>query len=66
VCSVVTGDFGLKRTVCFAGGEPIKSSEYTCFGRVTEFKYGAEIGKAFRGYNPIKFLQSFGMSKNLL
>jgi len=46
-----------------SGGEAIKSSEYTDMGRVTEFKYGAELGKAFRGKNPIKYLQNFGMYK---
>jgi len=30
-------------------------------GRVTEFKYGAKLGYAFRGYDPIKWLQNFGM-----
>jgi alpha-amylase len=43
-----------------AGSEAIKSSEYTGFGRVTEFKYSAEIGNAFRGNNPIKYLTNFG------
>jgi hypothetical protein len=28
---------------------------------VTEFKYGAELGNAFLGNNPIKYLQNFGM-----
>ncbi|XP_069700676.1 alpha-amylase-like [Periplaneta americana] len=42
------------------GGEAIKGSEYTGFGRVTEFKYGAELGNAFRGNNPIKYLVNFG------
>jgi hypothetical protein len=28
---------------------------------VTEYKYGAELGNAFRGNNPIKWLQNFGM-----
>ncbi|XP_069700677.1 alpha-amylase-like [Periplaneta americana] len=42
------------------GGEAIKSTEYTGFGRVTEFKYGAELGNAFRGNNPIKYLVNFG------
>jgi hypothetical protein len=55
--------FVLKQTVCFSGGEAIKSSEYTDFGRVTEFKYGTELGKVFRGKNPIKYLKNFGMSK---
>jgi hypothetical protein len=56
---------GLKRTLFFAGGEAISALEYTDFGRVTEFRYGAELGKAFRGNNPIKYLQNFGMSKKV-
>jgi hypothetical protein len=43
-----------------AGGEGIHTSDYTGFGRVTEFKYSAEIGNAFRGNNPIKYLNNFG------
>jgi hypothetical protein len=54
----------LKRTVWFTGGEAVSATEYTGFGRVTEFKYGAEIGNAFRGNNPIKYLQNFGTSKH--
>nr|AGJ52072.1 alpha-amylase KME1 [Reticulitermes speratus] len=42
------------------GGEAVKSSEYTGLGRVTEFKYGARLGSAFRGNDPIKYLKSFG------
>jgi len=61
--NVFTKRFGLKRTLCFAGREPIKATEYTCFGRVTEYKYGVELSKAFRGYIPIQYLQNFGMSK---
>jgi len=30
---------------------------------VEEYRYGYELGKAFRGNNPIKYLQNFGMSK---
>jgi hypothetical protein len=30
---------------------------------VTEFKYGAELGNAFRGNNAIRWLQNSGMSK---
>ena len=30
---------------------------------MTEFRYGAELGNAFRGNNAIKWLQNFGMSK---
>jgi alpha-amylase len=54
---------GLKPSVYFTGGEAVTASQYTDFGGVTEFKYGAELGNAFRGNNPIKYLQNFGMSK---
>jgi len=47
--------------VFFSGEEAIKSSEYTDMGRVTEFKYGAKLGRAFRGNDSIKYLQNFGM-----
>jgi hypothetical protein len=30
---------------------------------VEEYKYGWELGNAFRGNNPIKYLQNFGKSK---
>jgi len=52
-----------KWTVCFTGGEAFTATEYTGIGRVTEYKYGAELGNAFRGNKPIKHLQNFGMSK---
>ncbi|KDR18093.1 hypothetical protein L798_07788, partial [Zootermopsis nevadensis] len=42
------------------GGEAIHNTDYTGFGRITEFKYSAEIGNAFRGNNPIKYLWNFG------
>ncbi len=42
------------------GGEPIKATEYTHLATVTEFKYSAEIGKAFRGNNQLKHLKNFG------
>jgi hypothetical protein len=47
----------------FTGEGAIRSSEYTDLGRVTEYKYGAELGNAFQGHNPIKWLQNFGMLK---
>nr|ABC68516.1 alpha-amylase [Blattella germanica] len=43
------------------GGEAIHSTEYTGFGRVTEFKYSRDIGDAFRGNNAIKWLVNFGV-----
>ncbi|KAM3605429.1 uncharacterized protein V6R79_025564 [Siganus canaliculatus] len=33
------------------GGEPITAKEYFHLGRVTEFKYGAELGNVFRKWN---------------
>jgi hypothetical protein len=48
---------------CVAGWEAIKATEYTGLGRVTEFKYGKELGNAFRGRNAIRWLRNFGMSK---
>ncbi|CRK95800.1 CLUMA_CG009256, isoform A [Clunio marinus] len=42
------------------GGETIKATEYTHLGTVTEFRYSAEIGKAFRGRNQLRYLRNFG------
>uniref|UniRef100_A0A1L8DQX1 Alpha-amylase n=1 Tax=Nyssomyia neivai TaxID=330878 RepID=A0A1L8DQX1_9DIPT len=41
------------------GGDPIRY-EYTPLGAVTEFKFSAEIGAAFRGYNQLRWLYNFG------
>lgn len=35
-------------------------NEYTHIGTVTEFRYSAEIGKAFRGRNQLRYLRNFG------
>lgn len=42
----------------FLGFEPISKNEYTHIGRVTEFRYSAEIGRAFRGRNQLKYLKN--------
>ncbi len=43
------------------GGEPITAGEYVGLGRVTEFKYGLELGKAFRsGIKQLKSYKNFG------
>ncbi|KAJ4444269.1 hypothetical protein ANN_06061 [Periplaneta americana] len=42
------------------GDGGVRATEYTPFGRVTEFKYGAELGRAFRGNNAVKWLSGFG------
>jgi alpha-amylase len=42
------------------GGEAISKNEYTHIGTVTEFRYSAEIGKAFHGRNQLRWLVNFG------
>jgi len=58
---MLSQEIWFKQTVCFAGGEAVTALEYTTLGRVTEYKYGAELSNAFRGNNPIRYLQNFGM-----
>ncbi|XP_070566975.1 alpha-amylase 1-like [Ptychodera flava] len=48
------------------GGEPIKATEYTDMGYVTEFKYGLELGNCFHGNNHLKWLSNFGEPWGLL
>jgi alpha-amylase len=42
------------------GSEHIKSKEYLQLGRVTEFRYGRDLGRAFRRQFPLAYLRSFG------
>nr|AAW66411.1 Amyrel [Drosophila sternopleuralis] len=42
------------------GHETVSHDEYTPLGAVTEFRFSEEIGKAFRGNNALKWLQSWG------
>ncbi|XP_001846545.2 alpha-amylase B [Culex quinquefasciatus] len=42
------------------GGEGISKYEYTDLGTVTEFRFSAEIGRAFRGMNQLKWLKNWG------
>jgi alpha-amylase len=42
------------------GGEPITANEYTGNGRVTEFKYGAKLGRVFRKFDQARWLNNFG------
>ena len=60
---MLSQEIWFKMNCFFAGGGAVTASEYTTLGRVTEYKYGAELGNVFRGNNPIKYLQNFGMSK---
>jgi alpha-amylase len=42
------------------GGEAIGRDEYLHLGTVTEFRFSAEIGRVFRGYDLLKHLRNFG------
>lgn len=44
------------------GGEPIKAEEYTTYGRVTEFRYGKQLGDIIRkNFNQqLRYLHNFG------
>lgn len=50
----------------FPGGEAIKKTEYNSFGAVLEFKFGTELGNAFQGNNPLKYLETWGPEWGLL
>ncbi|XP_076462136.1 alpha-amylase-like [Babylonia areolata] len=42
------------------GGEAVKAEEYLQSGRVTNFKFGLELGRVFRRENPMKYLVNWG------
>nr|QEI22884.1 putative alpha-amylase [Oryctes rhinoceros] len=42
------------------GGEGISFTEYLHLGRITEFRYSAEIGRVFRGYDQLRWLSNWG------
>lgn len=48
------------------GHETVSRDEYTSLGAVTEFRFSEEIGKAFRGNNALKWLQSWGTAWGFL
>nr|AAW66432.1 Amyrel [Scaptodrosophila finitima] len=48
------------------GHETVSRDEYRELGAVTEFRFSEEIGKAFRGNNALKWLQSFGTGWDFL
>ncbi|XP_059050934.1 alpha-amylase 4N-like [Achroia grisella] len=52
--------------VIYYGNEPIKPSEYTPIGDVTEFRVGSEWANIFRTNNPLKWLVSWGEQWGLL
>ncbi|CAH1797073.1 unnamed protein product [Owenia fusiformis] len=50
------------------GGEPIKGTDYTHLGQVTEFKYGKELGDVIRKNNGqrLRYLRNFGEGWGML
>ncbi|KAK9688399.1 Alpha amylase, C-terminal all-beta domain [Popillia japonica] len=50
----------LYQEVIDLGGEAISASEYVGMGRITEFKHSAEIGRVFRGYDQLAYLENWG------
>ncbi|XP_053683306.1 alpha-amylase 1-like [Sabethes cyaneus] len=42
------------------GGGAINREEYTHLGTITEFRFSAEIGRVFRGYDQLRWLSSWG------
>ncbi|KAK7864526.1 hypothetical protein R5R35_003133 [Gryllus longicercus] len=61
-----TRPFFYQEVIDITGTEAVKSSEYTGFGVVTEFKYGAKLSDAFLGNNPIHWLKNWGTGWGLL
>jgi len=50
------------QVIDLGGGEAISSSEYTHLGRVTEFRYSRDLGKAFRRQFALSVLSGLGSS----
>ncbi|XP_060527358.1 alpha-amylase-like isoform X2 [Cylas formicarius] len=48
------------------GLDPVRASEYVDTGRVIEFKHGAELGRAFKGNNPLHWLRNWGTGWGLI
>ncbi|GLH05679.1 Alpha amylase, partial [Gryllus bimaculatus] len=61
-----TRPFFYQEVIDQTGTEAVKSSEYTGFGVVTEFKYGSMLSNAFKGNNPIHWLVNWGTAWGLL
>ena len=48
------------------GGEGISRDEYLHIGTITEFRFSAEIGRVFRGYDKLAHLSNFGEGWNFM
>lgn len=42
------------------GNEPISGSEYFHLGQVTEFRYGSDLARSFRGQSALRWLNNIG------
>jgi alpha-amylase len=51
-----------QEVIYVGGSEPIRPEHYSHLGRVTEFRYSANIGEVFRGWNgqQLQYLANFG------
>ncbi|XP_065339160.1 alpha-amylase A-like [Cloeon dipterum] len=50
----------LAQEVIDLGGSIVGFTDYLDLGRITEFRFSAEIGRAFRGLNELRWLSSWG------
>jgi len=48
------------------GGEPVKSTDYTHIGAITEFRHSAEIGRVFHGRDQLQWLVNWGVGWGML
>lgn len=58
--------FIFQEVIQFSDNEAIQASEYFSLGRVTEFKYGMELGNVFRGNNQLRWLYNWGPEWGLM
>lgn len=52
--------FIFQEVIDLSDSEPIRGEQYFDLGRVTEFRFGRELGNAFRGNNQLRWLVNWG------
>jgi alpha-amylase len=52
--------FIYQEVIDMSDSEPIRGEQYFDLGRVTEFRFGSELGFAFRGNNQLRWLSNWG------
>lgn len=55
-----TKPFIFQEVIDMGGSEPIKASQYTGIGRITDFIFGMKLGQVFRNENKASYLRSWG------